>query len=174
MVGSGAGVDEVWAGSGNDFVVDGSPGVDRFRLESGDDFLIDTPAAAPGQVMAGGPGKDQWSLHNGPEVPGTWNMATGAFTLNGAAAGTATGWESASLPRGGWEVWGTAGADDISTGSATVFHALGGDDTFAGSLFNDLFDGGSGYDTAMTMSDGDDTCISVEDVRDITCENVTP
>lgn len=172
-VGSGLGNDEVWAGTGNDAVIDGVLGADRFHLQAGNDVLIDTPAVATGQVLAGGPGLDSWSLYGGPVLPGAWHMATGELTFGGADSGLATDWEQAQLGTGGWEVWGTAGADEIGTGSATVFHALAGDDLFSGSLGDDTFDGGDGVDTATVMQDGDDTCISVENVPP-DCEHVLP
>ncbi len=169
-----AGADVVRAGPGNDAVVDGSETADRFYLQDGDDVLIDALVAAPGQVLAGGAGTDSWTRASGPVLGGTWDMATGAMLLGGTTEVAAPGWENAYLGVGGWMVQGTAGDDLIGTGSATAFRGLGGDDTFSGSILDDLFDGGEGTDTSPTMAAGHDTCISVEVVVDGTCETVTP
>ena len=174
FIATAAGSDRVRAGSGNDAVVDGAATVDQFYLEGGNDLLIDVLVARAGQVVSGGAGIDKWSRSSGPELSGTWDMASGALVLGGSTHVTAPGWEEAYLGLGGWTVQGTAGNDVIGTGSATTFHGLGGDDTFSGSIFDDLFDGGPGDDTAPTMAEGDDTCISVESIVDGTCEHVSP
>jgi hypothetical protein len=53
-----------------------------------------------------------------------------------------------------------------------LFTALGGNDSFDGSNFDDVFNGGAGNDSVFSMGGGTDTCILVETPSD--CETVRP
>jgi Ca2+-binding RTX toxin-like protein len=185
---SGAGPDIVHGGLGNDVITDqGTPdSADQLFGDAGDDEIVDAliSTSAP-QRLSGGTGLD---LLN-PGLAGrhrsgdsaSWNMGTGAMTFHpfgGAVVHVmADGFENANL--GGWKfaVRGTDGPNTILTnsnfaGSSTYFTALGGDDTFQGSIGDDTFDGGPGTDHSLGMGDGDDTCISVEVLDKPDCEHI--
>ena len=57
---------------------------------------------------------------------------------------------------------------------ASIFEALGGNDRFLGSAFDDTFDGGGGTDRSLGMGEGSDTCISVEILASDGCETIAP
>jgi Ca2+-binding RTX toxin-like protein len=170
-----AGQDVLYGGAGNDAIDDTGRSNDVLLGQSGNDLLIgqvgDTGKA---QRYSGGPGQDQLDLFttliNPSAAPstGTWNMATGAMqiTFNSTVSFAAEDFEFASFNTYGtsWDVTGSDDADDLNaSGTAgTHFQALGGDDSFFGSVEDDVFDGGDGTDTAQAMGAGNDTCISVE------------
>jgi hypothetical protein len=105
-------------------------------------------------------------------------MGTGALAFSGPVSATAraVGVEDVDLMTNGtsWRITGTSGPEalDAFFSRGTRFDALGGDDTFQGSPFADVFLGGDGTDTSPDMSGSVDTCVSVEAPDD--CEDVTP
>jgi Ca2+-binding RTX toxin-like protein len=182
-----AGQDELNGGDGDDVIDDMGDSADVLRGDAGDDLLIGEVARSTlPQVYRGGSGHDELALSSNwldptaAPMDGWWDMRTGEMVLDfeGEQAVTATQLEAANLSTFGatWDVTGTDGPNEVSAGSlrATTFRALAGNDTFLGSAFDDVFDGGPGADRSSGMGAGVDTCISVEafDVDD--CESVTP
>jgi Ca2+-binding RTX toxin-like protein len=181
-----SGRDTIYAGRGNDLVADRGATSDLLYGGPGDDnivALLQAPSRPRGYV--GGKGLNRLGLTTVVEpdataVNGTWNMQGGRLVLQGGPALTVTavGFQRAELfgDTISWQITGTPADDELLAGgtAGTAFHALAGDDTFAGSLFADLFNGGSGSDHSLQMLDGADTCISVEILDAPDCEWVTP
>ena len=169
------GVDRIFGGTGRDGMDDTGPTNDILKGGSGNDTIIDQVGdSTTTQLDAGGPGDDQLILFttlinpSAAHSTGMWDMATGEMqlTFNSTVTLTVTSFAFANFNTYGtsWDVTGTDNADDLSaSGTAgTHFRALGGDDTFFGSVDDDLFDGGDGTDTALGMGAGNNTCVSVE------------
>jgi Ca2+-binding RTX toxin-like protein len=181
------GQDVVRGGLGDDVIDDTGNSADVLSGEAGDDQLIgeivrsDLP-----QVYAGGPGRDRLAIFSNLLNPtaapsrATWDMGTGALTLDfeGEQRLTASGFEEGNLSTFGaaWEVRGTDGDETVNVGSMhqSTFFALGGNDSFLGSAFDDTYDGGAGTDRSLGMGAGVDTCRSVEVFDTDDCESVSP
>jgi len=202
--GTGAEADQAWGGDGDDVIVsrhgrdhlDGGAGDDTINSSGASNDVVDGGAGNDGftgdigdsagpQSFNGGPGSDIMAIITTAINPteaastGTFDMATGTvtFTLDHeisfsvhvermVLATTATS----------WTVTGTAGDDSLAMAQQSVgaiFTGLAGDDTFLGSEGDDLFDGGPGTDSA-DMWAGDDTCVSVEVIENLSCDHITP
>jgi RTX calcium-binding nonapeptide repeat (4 copies) len=176
----GPGNDSIFArGNGND-VLTGGDGRDSFYPQIGN---TDGP-----QAIRGGDGldfvqlEDSVILHKGDLSTGVWDMATGdmTFTLGQQIELSVAGIEQAflSTPRTTWTVTGTTGDDQVwgdtnSSLSSVFFDALEGDDEFEGTSGDDTFDGGLGHDHSAGMYNGDDTCISVEEIDGGDCDHIS-
>jgi Ca2+-binding RTX toxin-like protein len=182
-----AGQDVVHGGLGDDVIDDTGDSADVLVGEAGNDLLIgEIVRSALPQAYAGGPGHDRLAvfsnLLNPTAAPSraAWDMASGALVLDfeGEQHLTASGFEEGNLSTFGaaWSVTGTEGDDTVDVGSMhqSTFLALGGDDRFLGSAFDDTYDGGAGTDTSLGMGAGVDTCRSVEVFDADDCESVTP
>ncbi|HET7529574.1 MAG TPA: calcium-binding protein [Mycobacteriales bacterium] len=184
---AGLGEDRLSGGAGNDWIEDLGASNDVLVGGPGDDMLMseiwDTPDAP--QVFNGGRGIDTVQLNtenidnNQAPATGTWDMATGAMTYNldHEIDLSAVYIDRIIFDAGGssWTITGTNAADGVfaSATAQTSFDALGGDDQFRGSDGNDTFNGGDGQDHSFLMGDGDDTCISVEQIDGNDCEHVS-
>jgi Ca2+-binding RTX toxin-like protein len=183
QVTGGTGRDELHGGPDADVVSDGEPGANRLYGDTGNDLVI-AQLSRLRSVIDGGTGTDTLSLSsflvNGAGSPsrGSWNMGTGSLSFSGAvtAVATAVRVEDVDLSTFGtsWRVTGTSGPEalDALSTRGTRFDARGGDDTFQGSAFSDVFLGGSGTDRSPGLGAGRDTCVSVEVQPD--CEIATP
>jgi Ca2+-binding RTX toxin-like protein len=190
-ISAGRGQDRLYGGDGDDVIDDFGNSGDVLAGGAGADLLIgEIVRTEQEQRYSGGAGVDRVSLFTNLVNPtveastGQWNMQSGVMTLNLGTPIilTVEDIESGDLSTYGtaWNVTGTDGDDTLTAAgtSGTTFHGLVGDDTFMGSTFDDLFDGGPGTDHSLGMgengaNDDSDTCISVEvfDVAD--CENVS-
>jgi Ca2+-binding RTX toxin-like protein len=172
---AGGGRDQLYGSRGNDQLNDSGASADVLYGGPGRDVLYNE--LFPGrEVLAGGTGaRDELVLWGNKINPSAqpaqarWTMSTGTMTYTPGATpaqAVARGLERLSLYTWGtsWTITGTDGPDTVTaSGSAgTRFYALGGNDVFDGSYYDDLFDGGTGSDTAISMGHGTDTCHSVE------------
>lgn len=189
-ISAGRGEDRLFGGSGDDVIDDFGRSGDVLAGGDGADLLIgEIVRTDREQRYSGGAGVDRVSLFTNLVNPtvetssGEWNMQTGVMTydLDTPIQLTVEDMESADLSTYGttWDVTGTDSDDALAAAgtSGTTFHGLLGDDSFSGSTYDDLFDGGPGTDHSLGMgeneaNDDSDTCVSVEvfDVAD--CENV--
>ena len=145
-----------------------------------------TTPVAPRWSTAGRVRADFVDLHtqaiNPATLPSTatWDLATGklVFELDEPVISQVGHFERVDLSAWGttWTVRGTTNDDDLTASGSwgTTFTALGGDDTFWGSSYDDTFAGGLGTDHSRGMGDGTDTCSSVELMDEADCEIVTP
>ena len=179
------GRDHLNGGTGDDFIRTRGASNDVVNGGDGDDgFSGDIGDTAGQQSFNGGPGNDGMEIATyainpaGAASTGTYDMATGAVTFT--RVGTisfSVQVEQARLSTKGtsWTVTGTSGDDSLfmaQQAAGAHFSGLAGDDTFLGSHGNDVFDGGPGNDSA-NMWDGDDTCISVEVIDDLSCDHIS-
>jgi Ca2+-binding RTX toxin-like protein len=184
---AGRGDDRLSGGPGNDWLEDMGNSNDQLIGGQGDDTLVgQIGKGANAQAFNGGRGSDTLELYSDAINPqlaastGQWDMASGAmtFTLGDRTIDISAPYiDRAIFVTDGtsWNVTGTE-EDDIVSGTATAqttFDALGGDDTFRGSAGDDTFNGGPGQDHSLMMGDGDDTCISVEQIDGNDCEHVS-
>lgn len=184
---AGLGDDRLSGGPGNDWIEDTGDGNDQLIGGQGDDHLYgEIGASDKPQSFNGGRGSDTLQLSSDGVNPqlaastGDWNMATGAmtFTLGDREIKISAPYIDSAIfvtPGTAWTVAGTEDADSLSASASAraSFDALGGDDTFRGSDGDDTFNGGAGYDHSLLMGDGDDTCISVEQIDGNDCEHVS-
>ncbi len=202
--GTGLETDRAWGGAGDDQIfsvhgrdhLNGGPGDDFLSTRGasndvvtggiGDDvFSGDIGNTGGPQSFDGGPGIDGMEIITNAinraraASTGTYDMATGrvTFTLHHRISFTVHV-EHARLSTKGtsWIVTGTPGDDSLAMAQqakGSVFRGLAGDDTFLGSHGNDVFNGGPGNDSA-DMWAGDDTCISVEVIENLSCDHITP
>jgi Ca2+-binding RTX toxin-like protein len=180
------GRDRLFGGRGDDTVEDFGRDGDRLYGLAGDDLLSDQ-LFEDGQPKAlyGGAGQDTLSVFSPDSGPGgaagagLWDMRLGRLTVSSDATPVTSetgGFERNELNSNGiaWKIQGTDGADVLETVTpGTEFDGRGGDDTFGGWFFADVFRGGPGTDRGI-MRDGTDTCVSVEVLERADCENVSP
>jgi Ca2+-binding RTX toxin-like protein len=182
---AGRGDDRLYGDLGDDSLEDMGAGHDGLFGGGGDDSVIgEIGGGDRPQLFRGGRGFDTLNLYsdqiNRKEAPstGAWDMASGAmtFTLDREVSLSATSIERAIFATWGtsWSVTGTPGDDFVSgTGSSrTRFVGRAGADVFRGSEGDDVFRGGRGQDHSLGMGDGDDTCVSVEQIDRRDCEHV--
>jgi Ca2+-binding RTX toxin-like protein len=181
------GRDKLFGGPGDDFLDDFDNNVDVVEGGTGNDHVVGEIVAGDGeQRYAGGEGVDEVGLFTNRINPTAaaatahWDMATGAVTFQlGSTVGmVAAGFEIGDFSTYGtaWTVDGSPLADTVSASGSTgtTFHGLDGDDSFSGSAYDDVFDGGPGTDRSLGMGVGTDTCISVEVYDYADCENQSP
>lgn len=184
---AGLGDDRLSGGPGNDWIEDMGASNDQLIGGSGDDTLDgEIGSSDKPQTFNGGRGSDTLELYsdsvNRQLAPstGTWDMGSGemTFTLGDNTVDVSAPYIDRAIfvtTGTAWTVTGTEG-DDLLSATATAgtsFDARGGDDTFRGSDSNDTFNGGAGFDHSLLMGDGDDTCISVEQIDGNDCEHVS-
>jgi hypothetical protein len=177
----------LFGGTGDDFLEDIGRDGDRLYGLAGDDLLVGK-LFEDGQPKAfyGGAGQDTLSVFSddfgpgGAAGTGQWDMREGRLTLSSDATPVTSetgGFERAEVNTPGiaWKVQGTESADVLEavTTPGTEFDGHGGDDSFGGWNFADVFRGGPGTDRGI-MRDGTDTCVSVEVLERADCENVSP
>ena len=178
----GEGTDVVRGGAGDDLLL-GGLGAGVLSGGAGDDRLIGSmmiPApgldfGADGQAVAGGSGRDSYFMRFVMQGVATLGDATGRVDLRRDEAFADNGFQDVTMPvrgieqvevtRGRWTLVGGP-LDETLLGGATRgahvdIHAGGGRDYLRGTLKDDLLDGGRGVDTVQ-VTDGDDTCVSVE------------
>lgn len=176
----GAGNDVTRGGSGHDLLVewpDHPSGADRLFGGPGDDYLQDALEPRTDQVFDGGPGADHLALSTyffsgGHRVHPSGRVLLDR-TLNtfGRRQATAvpTAFETLVVPVGGWRVvgtgaderlWAPRGVDDPRHRGITV-RGRGGDDNIIGTDYDDVLDGGSGFDQVCRRG-GHDTVTGAE------------
>jgi Ca2+-binding RTX toxin-like protein len=183
------GEDVLRGGPGDDLIDDMGAAADRLYGGAGADRLFTQLTDVPDreQVVDGGPGtKDSVDLHTQIINPTTeptsavWSMSTGrlVYTSDHPVVLIVADVERVDLSAWGtsWTISGTSGPDRLSASGSwgTVFQGRGGDDTFLGSAYDDIFRGGLGTDHSLGMGAGTDTCSSVEVIDETDCENTTP
>jgi Ca2+-binding RTX toxin-like protein len=181
-----SGSDTFHGGPGNDVLADNGATGALFYGDAGNDRLFTfIHRGSHPRGFAGGAGANTLGIFAAADdgataVNGTWNMETGEMAVSGGPTLTvnATGFRSADLSGDSvsWQITGTPVDNEVLAGGTggTSFFGRGGDDTFEGSISADLFDGGPGTDRSFGMSDGVDTCISVERFDQPDCEVVRP
>lgn len=182
---SGFGRDSLYGGRGNDLLSDSASASALAYGGAGDDTMYDElSGGAQPRGFFGGTGVDELWLGTNhlPTVSGAhgyWNMRTGRLVLNPGEpnAYTFAEFERVWFQSGNevqWRISGTQDDNFVNAGATQGVHftALGGNDSFAGSNFDDVFNGGAGNDSVFGMGGGTDTCILVETPSD--CETVRP
>jgi Ca2+-binding RTX toxin-like protein len=180
------GDDHLAGGRGADTVDDIGAGPDVVRGGPGPDRLFDELAGAGVEQIAGGRGTDTLELFSnrinpsGEPASATLDLVTGRLRYagpSGVSRASVDGVERLGLNTWttAWTIDGTPGDDDVAAGGSagTTFRAQAGDDVFSGSAADDIFDGGPGTDRARAMGAGDDTCVSVEQIDQDDCEQVS-
>lgn len=181
VVESTGGDDQVFGGPGNDGLYDSGDSADVIKGGDGDDVVSDELTSNAGTDLVGGPGRDQVILFGNRVNPtaedATASMQIGPGTVHFDAGVPSTfpavDFEVVSLNTYGflWTITGTPSGErvDGSGSRGTTFQALGGDDRFMGSAYDDTFNGGPGTDRNLGMGVGTNTCVSVEVDDDGTC-----
>ena len=181
VVESTGGDDQVFGGAGDDGLYDSGDSVDVLKGGDGNDVVSDELTTNAGTDLAGGAGRDQVILFgnrvNPTAADATASMQMGPGTVHFDAGVPSTfparEFERVSLSTYGflWTITGTPAGErvDGSGSRGTTFQALGGNDAFMGSFYDDTFHGGPGTDRNLGMGVGTNTCISVEIDDDGTC-----
>jgi Ca2+-binding RTX toxin-like protein len=177
----GQGTDTLLGGSGADLLL-GGLGAGVLSGGAGDDRLVGVlMTGADDQSVAGGQGRDHYFMRFVMQATATLNGVRGTVDLRqrlarvnafGPTTMPVQGIEEVQVARGRWTLIGSDLDETLvggtSRGASVVIHAGGGHDLLAGTLQDDLLDGGRGFDTVLA-SGGDDTCVSVERVFGGTC-----
>ncbi len=172
----GQGTDTLLGGSGTDLLL-GGLGAGVLSGGAGDDRLVGVlMAGAEEQSVAGGQGSDHYFMRFVMQghsvlfgVRGTVDLRQRLARVDafGPTTMPVKGIEEVQVARGRWTLIGSDLDETLvggtSRGASVVIHAGGGHDLLAGTLQDDLLDGGRGFDTVLA-SGGDDTCVSVERV----------
>lgn len=134
------GNDIILGNAGND-TLDGGAGSDTLNGGEGDDYLV----ASGGDIVSGGGGFDTLVLTKSTGLYGLEFGANASFEIIDAAEKIAGTWKSDLFDFS--DVQSYLGSSEVFLGS--------GNDTFIGSVLNDIVDGGLGNDL-LIGGDGDD------------------
>lgn len=180
-----AGVDDIEGGSGrdrllggrdDDVITDHGLGPDRINGQSGYDYVSDRINWGDDHVVKGGSGRDY--LHLRSDQSGRDARRRGRTDLRSGVTvvferprirATVVGFEEIALPRAPWTIYGSSVGETVFSASflggqprfPLDARMRGGNDKIYGTVKNDVFFGGSGYDTVHDYG-GVDVCRSVE------------
>lgn len=167
----GAGRDRLQGGPGADLITYDGPAAVHIDAGSGDDVVTVRLRDRDGSFVSMGPSGDASDLLylTPPKAKKIdWDMATGAFLINGEDRGVHVTASPETWVHGNnltWTVRGTDLAEELVVAyhsGPVTFVGRGGDDQLRGGVHDDVFDGGSGGDTYLDDRGGTNTCISVE------------
>ena len=168
------GQDVQYGGTGDDQHSDWGASRDRLYGQGDDDKITDVVVPGEGQVLSGGPGRNEVDLRTRlDQVSGVMDLRIGDTTVDWAPPTVVetSGFTTVRVPNGDWTLYGTAAAEyfwENPVGPHTIY-AGAGDDYLGGTDSADHLQGGAGHDQALPEG-GQDTCVSIEEVLFGVCE----
>jgi Ca2+-binding RTX toxin-like protein len=168
------GEDVQYGGPGDDELSDWGTSSDRLYGQDDDDKVTDVVVPAAGQVLRGGPGRNEVILWTRTaQVSGVMDLRIGETTVDLAQPTVVETSEftTVRVPNGAWTIYGTVASEyfwENPVGPHTIY-AGAGDDYLGGTDSDDQLEGGAGHDQALPEG-GQDTCVSIEEVLFGVCE----
>jgi Ca2+-binding RTX toxin-like protein len=172
----GTGRDRLLGGTDADVIIDDGKGPDWINAQGGEDYVGDHINWGDGHVVKGGSGRDYIYLQSdqtGPDArrPGRTDLRSGRTVVfeRPRIHATVVGFEKIALPKAPWTIYGSSAGETVFSASflggqprfALDARMGGGNDKIYGTVKNDVFFGGSGYDTVHDYG-GVDVCRSIE------------
>ena len=168
------GQDAQFGGPGDDELSDWGVSSDRLYGQDDDDKITDGVVPGDGQVLSGGPGRNEVDLRTrSAQVSGVMDLRIGETTVDLAQPTVVetSGFTTVRVPNGDWTFYGTAAPEyfwENPVGPHTIYAGAGGD-YLGGTDSADHLQGGPGHDQALPEG-GQDTCVSIEEVLFGVCE----